>query len=85
MAHCGAAGASAILRRTGAFDAFGRLRSNREQQAGTMPEYQGYLIKLNPKTGRWEVFWKDRKQEVDFATEAEAEEWIDDLFPSHRF
>ncbi len=51
----------------------------------TTREYQGYLIKQNPETGRWEVFWKDRKQDADFATETEAEEWIDDLFPSHRF
>jgi hypothetical protein len=23
-------------------------------------EYQGYLIKRNPETGRFEVFWPDR-------------------------
>jgi hypothetical protein len=49
-----------------------------------MSEYQGYEIKLNPETGRFEVFWKGKKQEADFAREADAEEWIDDLFPSNR-
>ncbi len=49
-----------------------------------MSEYQGYMIRQNPKTGRWEVFWRDKKLEVDFAREAEAEEWIDDQFPLNR-
>jgi hypothetical protein len=50
-----------------------------------MSEYQGYEIKLNEKTGRYEVFWKGKRSgEVDFAREADAEEWIDDLFPSNR-
>ncbi len=49
-----------------------------------MGEYQGYTIKQNPITGRWEIFWKDKKQDVDFAREAEAEEWIDDQMPLNR-
>ncbi|MGA7872420.1 MAG: hypothetical protein WCA22_16155 [Candidatus Binatus sp.] len=48
-------------------------------------EYQGYSIKRNSETGRWEVFWRERKQNVDFARAADAEEWIDDQIPSHRF
>jgi hypothetical protein len=50
-----------------------------------MAEYQGYEIKLNSQTGRWEVFWKGKKVGEDFARQADAEEWIDDQFPSHRF
>ena len=48
-------------------------------------EYQGYLIKQNSETGRWEIFWRERQQKVDFARAADAEEWIDDQIPSHRF
>ena len=40
-------------------------------------EYQGYLIKQNSETGRWEIFWRERQQKVDFARVADAEEWID--------
>jgi len=43
------------------------------------------LIKQNPATGRWEIFWRERQQKVDFARVADAEEWIDDQIPSHRF
>jgi hypothetical protein len=50
-----------------------------------MGEYQGYEIKQNPGTGRWEIFWKGKKQDGDFAKEKGAEEWIDEQFPSHRF
>ena len=50
-----------------------------------MSEYQGYTIKFNEITKRWEIFWKDRKQDVDFAREVEAQDWIDDQIPSHRF
>ncbi len=50
-----------------------------------MTEYQGYELRKNSDTGRWEVFWKGRKLDADFAREADAEEWIDDQFPSHRF
>ncbi|HUA32581.1 MAG TPA: hypothetical protein VMA09_03180 [Candidatus Binataceae bacterium] len=50
-----------------------------------MSEYMGYEIKLNEKTGRYEVFWKGKRSgETDFARVADAEEWIDDLFPSNR-
>jgi hypothetical protein len=48
-------------------------------------EYQGYLIQQNAATGRWEVFWREKKQPVDFARPIEAEDWIDDQIPSHRF
>ncbi len=48
-------------------------------------DYQGYTIQLNPGTGRWEVFWRERKQSVEFERVADAEEWIDDQIPSHRF
>lgn len=48
-----------------------------------MSEYQGYTIKLNPETGRWEIFWKE-KQPADFTREADAEQWIDDLMPLNR-
>lgn len=48
-------------------------------------EYQGYSIKHNSASGRFEIFWRDRKQTVDFAKLAEAEDWIDDQIPSHRF
>ena len=51
---------------------------------GDMSEYQGYIIKLNPETGRREIFWEERKQLVDFAREADAEQWINDLMPFNR-
>ena len=50
-----------------------------------MREYQGYLIKQNDETGRWEIFWREKRIEADFAREVEAEDWIDDQVPSHRF
>ena len=50
-----------------------------------MSEYQGYTIKLNAQTGRWEVYWRERKHDVDFVRETDAQEWIDDQIPSHRF
>lgn len=49
-----------------------------------MSEYQGYTIRLNLETGRWEIFWKETRQPVDFAREADAEQWIDDLMPLNR-
>lgn len=49
-----------------------------------MAEYQGYTIKQNPDTGKWEIFWQDRKQEGEYARQADAEEWIDDQFPLNR-
>ena len=54
-------------------------------QDKTVREYEGYLVKQNPDSGRWEVFWGEKKMKVDFAKYAEAEEWIDDQIPSHRF
>lgn len=49
-----------------------------------MGEYQGYEIRTNSETGRWEIFWKEKKQNGDFAKEADAEEWIDDQIPQYR-
>jgi len=56
-----------------------------DTNANTVHEYEGYSIKQNSETGRWEIFWRERKQKVDFARVADAEEWIDDQIPSHRF
>jgi hypothetical protein len=50
-----------------------------------MADYQGYEIRQNSQSGRWEIYWKERKLEPDFATRTAAEDWIDDQFPSHRF
>jgi hypothetical protein len=50
-----------------------------------MAEYQGYEISKNPESEKWEVFWKGKKVRGEFLREADAEEWIDDQFPSHRF
>ncbi len=47
-------------------------------------EYYGYVIRENPQTGRWEIFWEERKQEVDFSRKFEAEEWIDEQIPLNR-
>ncbi len=44
----------------------------------------GYAIRRNAATGRWEVFWKDKKIGEDFASQADAEEWIDDQMPLNR-
>lgn len=49
-----------------------------------MAEYQGYTIRQNPETGKWEIYWQDKKQEVEFSRQADAEEWIDDQFPLNR-
>ncbi len=46
--------------------------------------YYGYDIKRNLRTGRWEIYWKDRRIEEDFATQAEAEEWIEEQIPLNR-
>ena len=58
---------------------------NNDRNEDRVHEYQGYTIELNSQTGRWEVFWRERKQSVDFERVADAEEWIDDQIPSHRF
>jgi hypothetical protein len=49
-----------------------------------MSNNYGYLIRRNPATGRWGIYWNGKKQEPDFATEAGAEEWIDDQIPLNR-
>lgn len=49
-----------------------------------MSEYQGYVIRQNSETRRWEIYWRDEKFDVDFAREADAEEWIDDQIPLNR-
>jgi hypothetical protein len=47
-------------------------------------EYEGYTIRNNPDTGRWEILWKERVQSVDFPRAADAEQWIDDQMPLNR-
>ncbi|MGH7780940.1 MAG: hypothetical protein ACREQR_14070 [Candidatus Binataceae bacterium] len=49
-----------------------------------LTEYQGYSIKLNSESGKWEIFWKEKKIGEGFSREADAEDWIDDQFPTHR-
>ena len=61
-----------------------RRASSARPRSLKMSDLHGYLIKQNPDTGKWEVFWKDKKVGSDFAREADAEEWIDDLLPSNR-
>jgi hypothetical protein len=50
-----------------------------------MAEYNGYQVVRNFQTGKWEIFWKEKKVAGEFYREADAEEWIDEQFPSHRF
>ena len=47
-------------------------------------EYYGYIIRENPSTKRWEIFWKEKKLEVDFDRQFKAEEWIDEQIPLNR-
>ena len=49
-----------------------------------MSDYNGYLIKQNPDTKKWEIFWKEKKVAADFTRQADAEEYIDDLMPMNR-
>lgn len=49
-----------------------------------MSEYEGYSIKRNPETGKWEIFWQGKKQNGDFEREGDAEQWIDDQMPMNR-
>ncbi|MGH7932656.1 MAG: hypothetical protein ACREQN_05745 [Candidatus Binataceae bacterium] len=49
-----------------------------------MSEYQGYSIKHNADTEKWDIYWEDKRVEGDFAREADAEEWIDEQFPLNR-
>ena len=46
--------------------------------------YYGYAVKRNLRTGRWEIYWKDKRIGEDFASPAEAEEWIDEQIPLNR-
>ena len=56
-----------------------------EQERGLkVAEYQGYEILRNAQNGKWEVFWKGKKVEGEFNRQVDAEEWIDDQFPSNR-
>ena len=50
-----------------------------------MVEYQGYELRENSETCKWEIFWDGKKVGTEFARKADAEEWIHDQFPSHRF
>lgn len=47
-------------------------------------EYYGYTIRENPVSKRWEIFWKERKLELDFSRKLDAEEWIDEQLPLNR-
>ncbi len=47
-------------------------------------EYQGYTIRNNLQTGRWEILWMDTVKPVDFPRAADAEQWIDDQMPLNR-
>jgi hypothetical protein len=47
-------------------------------------EYQGYTVRKNPASGRWEVLWKDTVEPIDFPRPADAEQWIDDQMPLNR-
>lgn len=46
--------------------------------------YYGYTIRENPATGRWELYWDQRKLEVEFVKRYEAEAWIDEQIPLNR-
>jgi hypothetical protein len=46
--------------------------------------HYGYSVRPNPRTGRWEVYWKDQRMDEDFDTQANAEEWIDEQIPLNR-
>ncbi|HTQ23667.1 MAG TPA: hypothetical protein VMI09_03160 [Candidatus Binataceae bacterium] len=47
-------------------------------------DYQGYTVRKNPATGRWEILWKDTVEAMDFPRSADAEQWIDDQMPLNR-
>lgn len=49
-----------------------------------MGDNYDYTIRRNPAAGRWEVYWNEKKLELDFAAEADAEEWLDDQIPLNR-
>ena len=50
-----------------------------------MTEYQEYVFQRGQETEGWQISWKGKKQAVEFDKESQAEEWIDEQFPSHRF
>jgi hypothetical protein len=41
-------------------------------------------MKEDAEIGKWSVYWKDKPVEEDFASQAEAEEWIDEQIPLNR-
>jgi hypothetical protein len=47
-------------------------------------EYEGYTIRFNSRTERWEVLWHQRVQAGDFPRGADAEQWVDDQMPLNR-
>jgi hypothetical protein len=47
-------------------------------------QYEGYTIRNNPDTDRWEILWQELVQPVDFPRAADAEQWIDDQMPLNR-
>ena len=50
-----------------------------------MSDYHaGYVIKQNPDSGNWEIFWKDKKIAENFKREVDAEDWIEDQIPLNR-
>ena len=57
------------------------MPDNHDQESKVL---YGYAIRLNQQTQRWKVFWRDQKQEGDFASRMDAEEWIDELIPLNR-
>ena len=58
------------------------MPDNQNQQASA--QLYGYTIRFNQQSRRWEVFWQELKPEGDFASRADAEEWIDELIPLNR-
>jgi hypothetical protein len=58
------------------------MANTSHQEAPSM--LYGYVIRHNQRSERWEVFWREEKEDQDFATRAEAEEWIEDLIPLNR-
>jgi hypothetical protein len=39
-----------------------------------MAEYQGYTVRQNSETGKWEIFWREKKQEGEHERQADAED-----------
>jgi hypothetical protein len=53
-------------------------------ESATNTGYYGYTIRQNPESGRWNVYWKEKAMDADFASRADAEEWIDEQMPLNR-